>query len=132
VLIRLSGAEFRRLIEHNLQQSDSVLLVSGVRAVATCENGRLRVALKRDSGAPVRDGEMLTAATSDFLATGGDKFFAAIQPLRVTRDGGPLIRDHVADWLKRSGRRWRGTPLTTPAARRIAFPGTRPVTCKAS
>lgn len=129
VLVMLSGAEFRRVIEHNLRQRDSVLLVSGVRAAATCQNRRLRVALRRDSGAAVRDDEMLTVVTSDFLASGGDGFFAPILPLRIVRDDGPVIRDHVADWLTRSGRRWRAKDLLTPATHRIAYPGMRPVTC---
>jgi len=130
VLVQLSGAEFRRVIEHNLRQRDSVLLVSGVRAAATCEKGRLRVALRRDSGAAVGDDETLTVVTSDFLTSGGDDVFTPIRPLRVTRGDGPLIRDHLADWLTRSGRRWRGVDLPTPATRRIAYPGTRPVTCE--
>jgi len=129
VLIAISGEELRRVIEHTLRQADSVVLVSGVRAAATCENKRLRVVLRRESGAAVRDDETLIVVTSDFLASGGDDFFTPIVPLRVTRSDGPLIRDHVADWLTRAARRWRAEDLT-PKTRRITYPGTRPVTCQ--
>ena len=127
-LIKLTGTELRRVIEHNLKQRDSAILVSGVRARATCENRRLRVAIQRDSGAPVTDDETLTVVTSDFLASGGDEFFTPIQPVRVIGGDGPLARERLADLLTRSGARWRGG-LSNVEARRITYPGTRPVSC---
>jgi 5'-nucleotidase len=128
-ILELNGAELRRIIEHNLQQRDSVLLVSGVRATAICQNRRLRVAIRRDSGALVRDEDELKVVTSDFLASGGDRFFAPIHRLRVVRSDGPLVREHIADWLTRSGGRWPADDLAGAHSRRIAFQGTRPVSC---
>jgi len=129
VLIALTGRELRRVIEQTLRQPDRVLLISGFRAAATCEHTRLHVALRRESGVVVRDDETLSVVTSDFLASGGDDVFTPIVPLRVTRSDGPLIREHIADWLTGSARRWRAVDLT-PTARRITYPGTRPVTCE--
>ena len=67
--------------------------------------------------------------TNDFLASGGNDVFTPIFPLRVVRSDGPLIREHIAAWLTGTARRWRAVDLT-PRTRRIAYPGTRPVTCE--
>lgn len=128
VIVDMSGAEFRRVIENNLKQRDSALIVSGVRVAASCDRGHMRIDVRRDSGKPVSDAERLTVVTSDFLASGGDDFFAPIEPLRIVRDDGPLVREHIAEWLKTSSRRWRGGSVTS-TTRRIAYPGARPVMC---
>jgi 2',3'-cyclic-nucleotide 2'-phosphodiesterase (5'-nucleotidase family) len=129
VLVALNGGQLRRVIEHTLRQSDDLLLVSGVRATATCERQRLHIALRRDSGAAVQDNETLIVVTNDFLASGGDDVFTPIFPLRVVRRDGPLIREHIAAWLTGTARRWRAVDLTAKT-RRIGYPGTRPVTCE--
>src|SRR5262249_15136366 len=103
-IIELSGAELRRIIEHNLQQRDSVVLVSGVRATAICENRRLRVAIRRDSGTQIRDHDELRVVTTDFLASGGGRVFAPRHPLRVVRRDGPPLPEDLAAWPTRAAR----------------------------
>ena len=64
--------------------------------------------------------------TTDFLATGGDSFFAPIMPVRIVARGG-VMRDDIAAMLERTGGHWGADQRTAPP--RIAYPGTRPVTC---
>src|SRR6185436_8357054 len=101
--VRLAGAQLRRVIANNLEQRGSLIVISGVRATAACASGQLRVSLRRDSGAAVKDTDMLRVVTSDFLVEGGDGFFAPILPLRDIKDEGRLVRDGIADWLTRHG-----------------------------
>jgi hypothetical protein len=104
-----------------------------MRAVATCGAGGLEVALIRDDGRPVGDDEPLVLLTSDFLASGGDGAVAALHlpPAAITLDSGPTIRDAMADQLRRRGGTLRGDDpaLLDPTHRRVAYPGSRPVSC---
>jgi 5'-nucleotidase len=131
VMLTVTGEELRRVVARNLQTTGSVLLMSGIRAAAVCENGQLRVVLQRDSGKPVGDGETLTVVTTDFLASGGDEIFTPVMPVRI-EETGPILREEIADWLTRVGGRWRASDLSDQQSRRIAYPGARPVTCRES
>jgi len=130
VVISMTGAELRRIIENNLHAAGSMLLLSGLRATAICSGSDLTVAVSRTSGTRVRDDEAISVATQDFLATGGDGFFQPIMPLRIIRgvDGGPVQRERIASWIKDHGGRWRSADFTG-GNRRIVYTGTRPVTC---
>jgi 5'-nucleotidase len=129
IIATLTGEELRRVVQHNLQQRDSMLVVSGIRAEGRCEHGGLTVEIRRPSGALVTAAESLVVVTSDFLATGGDDFFTPIMPLRTIGTDGPIMREHIAQWLTETGGRWAAADVLTPATRRIVYPGDRPVTC---
>src|SRR4029450_1039053 len=80
-----------------------ILSIAGFRVEATCESGMLRVALRRKSGSPTRPAAQLSVVTSDFISSGGDGVLAPAGPLGDIRnpEGAPILRDAVADWLRR-------------------------------
>ena len=128
--LTLTGAELGPVVRGNLQRRGDLIVLSGARAVATCGVGGLHISLRREAGRPIRDTDRLTIVTSDFLATGGSEFFTAVMPFRSPANiAGPIVRDKIADWLARRGGNWRGSDRFSPANRRVAYEGRRPVHC---
>jgi len=128
--LTLTGAELATVVSENLKHRGDLIVLSGVRAAAVCEARGLRVSLRRDSGKPVGDGELLNIVTSDFLATGGSDFFKPVMPFRRTVSlGGPIVRDEIAEWLTRSAQTWHASDLFDPNHHRVAYAGRRPVEC---
>lgn len=95
--MRLAAGEFRTLLARSLTRSHSLFTLSGMRVLARCKDNALDVTLIRPNGSTVQDDEMLTLATTDFLATGGDGFFAGSS---ITFEIGPIIRDILAEALR--------------------------------
>jgi 2',3'-cyclic-nucleotide 2'-phosphodiesterase (5'-nucleotidase family) len=128
--LTLTGAELAAVVRVNLEHRGDLIILSGVRAIATCGMDGLHVALRRESGKPVGDREVLKIVTSDFLATGGSDFFKPVMPFRKgARIDGPIVRDEIAEWLTRSGRSWRASDLVGPKNHRLTYTGSRPVEC---
>ena len=130
----MTGAQLTAILKANLERTEpprEILSISGVRVVAACEGTTLTVTLTRPDGQPIAAGDTLTAVTSDFVATGGDRVLAPAGPLpaATTPPGAPLVRDAVAEWLQRRGGTLSESQLVTDATRRWVFPGTRPVRC---
>jgi 2',3'-cyclic-nucleotide 2'-phosphodiesterase (5'-nucleotidase family) len=128
--LTLTGAELATVVRENLSHQGDLIILSGIRATATCGVGGLHVSLQRESGKPVADRELLSVVTSDFLATNGSDIFAPVMPFRskATLDG-PILRDEIAEWLTRASRSWRANDLSEPAHRRLVYEGRRPVQC---
>ena len=107
------------------------LSVSGVRVRAACEGGVLRAHVARADGAPIGDDETLLMVTSDFLATGDEAAFAALR----AREGaieigeGEGLRDAMAARLSARGGTLRPADVYDPARPRVAYDGTRPLSC---
>jgi len=126
--LRLPAKEFRRLLARSLSHAGSLVSLSGLSVRARCEQGSMEVALARPDGSPVRDDEVLTIITTDFLATGGDGFFASA---RFDYEIGPPIRDIMAEALRQRG----GTldagdrSLYDSAHPRFTLPGAVPIQC---
>jgi 5'-nucleotidase len=128
--LTLTGAELATVVTENLKHRGDLIVLSGVRAAAFCEAGGLRVSLRRDSGKPVGDLELLNIVTSDFLATGGSDFFKPVMPFRRKVSlSGPIVRDEIAQWLTRSAKTWHASDLVDPSNHRVAYAGKRPVKC---
>ncbi|HEX7798021.1 MAG TPA: 5'-nucleotidase C-terminal domain-containing protein, partial [Vicinamibacterales bacterium] len=128
--LTLTGAELATVVTENLKHRGDLIVLSGVRAAAMCEARGLRVSLRRDSGRPVGDRELLNIVTSDFLATGGSDFFKPVMPFRRKVSlGGPIVRDEIAQWLTRSAKTWHASDLFDPNHHRVAYAGRRPVEC---
>src|SRR5205823_2079327 len=72
--MKMRGADFRRLVQHNLEGTGGILSLGGVTVDARCANHTLDVRITLASGKPLADGDTLTVGTSDFLALGGDDF----------------------------------------------------------
>lgn len=131
-LVKLSGKTLRNLFAANLIRDNGLLSVSGLSVVATCKRGSLDVRIVRKNGKVVRDKDVLTIATSDFLASGGDGFIGSkgLEPIETTIDQGALIRDAMAAELTKRGGELRGTDFFDPKNQRIRFDGKRPITCE--
>lgn len=130
--VRMTAAELRAALAGMLAHDGSYFSIAGIHATARCRGGALEVTLSRGKGRAIRDAETLEILTTDFLATGGDGFFAALQGRAgaVTVEDGPPIREVLAEALGA-----RGPTTIAPdefvrsTAPRIAFPGARPVRC---
>jgi 5'-nucleotidase len=126
--MKLSAGQLRKLIARSLGRSASLVSVSGLRVHARCKHNALEVTLGRPDGAPLPDDSTLGLVTTDFLATGGDGFFAEEKiPFQV----GMPIRDQMAEALHKHG----GTvgpddpALFDPAHPRFDLPGPPPIRC---
>jgi 5'-nucleotidase len=128
--LRISAGEFRRLLARSLTHAVSLVALSGVRMRASCEAGELQIALDRIDGTPIRDDEKLSMTTTDFLATGGDGFFAGAN---INYEIGAPIRDAMAEALRQRGGKLdpADRALYDPAEPRISLPAGNdmPVSC---
>jgi 2',3'-cyclic-nucleotide 2'-phosphodiesterase (5'-nucleotidase family) len=134
VAFRLSGADVRRLVMTWVRDRFPALPgLAGLRARVSCKGSALDVTLLRPNNAPIGDDERLLVATSDFLATGGDRIFESITPrdgFAIERDAG-AVRDVIVEALQRRGGILREDGLVDPANPHWTLPGPRPVTCGA-
>lgn len=132
-LLRVRGDRLRALLEKNLAGEHGILSLSGLTARARCEGTRLRAELRLDDGRPLDDTAEYTVATSDFLAQGGDDFgvLSPLPPGSLTIDeDGPIMRDLVADELRRRGPVIAGDrSLFDPEHPRVVLPRPRPFPC---
>jgi len=105
VRFSLLGAEIRKFVVDSIRNGIRTPGVSGMRVRVECASGILTARLLRLSGQPIQDGERLTIATSSFLAQGGDDVFKTVLPPGgiPIPDDAPLMRDVVADWLRKRG-----------------------------
>jgi 2',3'-cyclic-nucleotide 2'-phosphodiesterase (5'-nucleotidase family) len=126
--LRLPASEFRHLLARSLGHAGSLVSLSGLRVRATCEKGAVEATLTRPDGSQVRDEEVLAVTTTDFVATGGDGFFAGA---KIDYEIGPPIRDAMAEALRQRG----GTldvgdrSLFDPAHPRFTLPAEVPIHC---
>jgi len=126
--LHLPASEFRRLLARSLSHAGSLVSLSGLRVLARCEKGTLEVALARPDGSPVHDDEALSIITTDFLATGGDGFFAGAS---FDYAIGAPIRDAMAATLRQRGGVLDANDraLFDPAHPRFGLPGEVPIQC---
>ena len=85
------------------------------------------------AGEAIADAEPVRVTTVDFVASGGDGLLApagALQRLEPADADSPLLRDVVAEWLRRRGGHLAASEFIRE--RRWQFPGTRPVRCAAA
>ena len=131
VQLNLSGAELKRVMASQLQGRESPLGISGIRVRAQCSGNALVVSLFHASGSPIRDDEKLLVVTTDFLATGGGALLSPVIPAQgfAIPDGAPLVRDVVAEWLRRRGGVLKEEQLVDRDNPRWVYPGALPVSC---
>ncbi|MBX3275377.1 MAG: 5'-nucleotidase C-terminal domain-containing protein [Sandaracinaceae bacterium] len=130
-LVRLSRRELEALLADNLGRTGSFLSVSGVRVRAGCEGGELRAHVTREDGTPIGDDATLLMVTSDFLATGDEAAFAALRARAgaIEIDAAQGLREAMAARLTARGGTLRPADLYDPARPRVAYEGTRPLSC---
>lgn len=131
VLLRLTGAELKRVFTAQLRQSRNVVGLSGLRVSAACSSGALVVTVRGEDGRVIADDDRITVATMDFLATGGDRVFAPIAPPGGFRlaDDPRVARDEIVKWLAKRGGRVRADGLVDETRPRWSYPGALPVRC---
>ena len=129
--VRMTGAELSRVMADNLRRDGSFFSLSGVRAEARCERGELRVRLVRESGRPVRDAEMLSIVTTDYLATARDGLLGEIASGEGASriEDAETVRDAMARVLAARGGSLRPERLYDPAHPRVRYEGERPIAC---
>jgi 5'-nucleotidase len=132
VRLELSGAELRRVFETQLREGRALPGIAGIRVAATCRSSRVTIAMRFASGTTIRDDDRIAVATTDFLATGGDRLLTPVMPAGgfPLDEGLPLLRDVVADWLEDRGGRLSERQLINTAQPRWRYGGTLPLTCR--
>jgi 5'-nucleotidase len=128
VELPMTGRDLRRILASHIARSRSLLGMAGVRVEATCVSGGVAVRIIRDDGREIADDESVLVATTDYLAT--TDMFAAVRPADGDTGSGPVVRDAVAEWLRRRGGRVDAESLVNPRAPRFPPRSTLPMNCK--
>ena len=74
-LISLTGTQLKDMLLRNLKSAGGMLSLAGVQVQASCKHHSIEILVQRPNGKVIEDHEIITVATSDFLATGGDDIF---------------------------------------------------------
>ncbi len=128
-LVEVKGKHLRRLLTTNLQREGGIFSWSGLTARARCKAGVLDVAIKV-GGKPLADDATYRLVTSDFLASGGDGVIGRLKlPEGAIKPTEVIIRDAMADVLRKQRGTLRPDTIFNPGHRRLDYEGTRPVRC---
>ncbi|MGE0867223.1 MAG: bifunctional UDP-sugar hydrolase/5'-nucleotidase [Kofleriaceae bacterium] len=131
-LVDVTGADLRKLVSSNLQRGGGILSWSGLSAKARCKGGKLEVAIKI-GGKPLVESARYKLVTSDFLASGGDGLIGRMKlPEGSIKLTGTVIRDAIADVLRKTKGSIDPAKLYSPATKRLDYEGKRPVECAAA
>lgn len=98
VTMKLTGAQIKKILGR------TVMSVSGVRVKLDPgkPEGKRLVSVRLEDGSPIRDKELYSVTTNDFLLSGGDGFTEFADGIDV-EDTGILMRDAVAEHIARLG-----------------------------
>ena len=100
----LTGAELESVLAAQLGRGRGALgsvNLAGARVSATCSDGRFDLELVRDDGRTITADDRLVVVTTDFLATGGGRVFAPVEPAGGLdyRIETPNFRDELVRWF---------------------------------
>jgi len=128
-IVELKGAHLRELVTANLRRDGAMLSWGNLAAKARCKAGRLDVQVTV-GGKPLADGAAYKLATSDFLASGGDGLIGRLKlPEGSVKLTDVIIREAIADVLRKRKGSVDPDKLHSPAVRRLDFEGARPMAC---
>jgi 2',3'-cyclic-nucleotide 2'-phosphodiesterase (5'-nucleotidase family) len=131
-IVTVKGRHIRRLVANTIQRSSGIFSFGGLSAKARCKGGTLDVQITLSNGKPLADDADYKLVTSDFLASGGDGVIGRLKlpegAITVTEQ---IIRDAIADVLRKKKGRVDPLQLYNPAKRRLDYEGKRPVSCQA-
>lgn len=98
VTMRLTGAQIKHILGR------SVMNLSGVRVKidASKPEGKRLMSVRLEDGTPLRDKELYTVTTDNFLLMGGDGYTDFAEGIDV-EDTGILMRDALAEHIARLG-----------------------------
>ncbi|HUS31491.1 MAG TPA: 5'-nucleotidase C-terminal domain-containing protein [Kofleriaceae bacterium] len=129
-IVEMKGKHVRRLVTTNIQRGSGIYSWGGLVAKARCKSGQLDVEIKV-AGKPIADEASYKVVTSDFLASGGD--MSVIGRLKLPEGAiqmtDVIIRDAIADVLRKKKGKLDPATLYSPAKRRLDYEGERPVEC---
>jgi 5'-nucleotidase len=131
-IVQVTGAHLREMVASNLQRGGAILSWGGLTAKARCQGDRLELQI-RVAGKPLVDTAPYKLATSDFLASGGDGVIGRLKlPPAAIAMTDELIREAMAAQIRKRKGRIDPAVLWSPSARRLDYPGKRPVQCGAT
>ncbi len=132
VILDLSGAEVRRIIEASIFAGDRRPGFSGMRVEAGCPEGKLDIRLQLANGRRIDDEDSLRVAVNDFLATAGDGILTPVMPASgfIYEDDPRLIRDVIADWFRKRGGRLNAADYARDRAPRWTMTESFPAACR--
>ena len=98
VTMRLTGAQIKHILGR------SVMSVSGVRVKldASKPEGKRLVSVRLADGTPLRDKDLYSVTTNDFLLMGGDGYTEFAEGIEV-EDTGILMREALAEHIAHLG-----------------------------
>lgn len=128
-VVDVKGSHLRKLVSANLQRGGAILSWSGLTAKARCQGDRLEIAITV-GGKPLIDSAAYKLVTSDFLASGGDGLIGRLKlPTGSIKITDVIIRDAMADVLRKRKGTVDPAKLLGPNLRRLEFAGERPINC---
>jgi 5'-nucleotidase len=128
-VVALQGSHLRKLVTSNLQRGGAILSWGGLRAKARCTGETLQVTITV-AGKPLAENAAYKLVTSDFLASGGDGLIGRLKlPDGSVLETNVIIRDAMADVLRKRRGTIDPTKLYSPTTKRLDYQGNRPVEC---
>jgi 2',3'-cyclic-nucleotide 2'-phosphodiesterase (5'-nucleotidase family) len=130
-IVTVKGEHLRTIVMDDLTHGGSILSWGNLSAKARCKGDRLDLQLAV-GGKPLADRATYKLVTSDFLASGGDGIIGRLK----LSDGSVkltdvIIRDGIADVLRKKKGTVDPDKLLSPKTRRMDFEGPRPLACGA-
>lgn len=131
-IVEVKGKHVRRMVTTNLQRGSGFNSWGGLVAKARCKDNELAVDIKV-GGKPLVDEGTYKIVTSDFLASGGDmSMFGRLKlPEGSIKVTDVIIRDAIAEVLRKKKGKVDPTQLYSATKRRLDYEGERPVLCGA-
>jgi len=131
-LVTVQGKHIRRLLTTNLQRDGGIFSWGGITVKAACKNGALDLEIKVGKRL-LADEAKYVVATTDFLASGGDGVFGRLKlPEGSIKSTDVIVRDAMADVLRKKKGTLDPEKLYTPAHPRLQYEGKRPLLCGGS
>jgi 5'-nucleotidase len=127
VRLTLTGRDLERVLAGHFGRSSQLLGLAGGRVEAGCTGGGLSVRIVRAGGAEIRDDETVVVVTTDYLAT--TELFDDVRAPDGDVGTGPIVRDVVADWLRRRGGVLNAEALVDARAPRFPPRSALPIRC---
>ena len=131
VVLDLSGAELRRIMEKQAHRTGLRAGFSGMRVYVECTDDQMAIRMNLADGRDIEDNERVMVAVSDFLALGGDGILQPAMPdegFQYSNDL-PLIRDVLVDWFTKIGQQEGQRQVVDLKTPRWILPDFLPASC---
>jgi 5'-nucleotidase len=131
VVLDISGAQLRHVMEVQAHKSGSRAGFSGMRVYVDCDSDQMSVRMNLANGQDIEDGDRLKVAVSDFVALGGDEILMPIMPadgFEYSTDL-PMIRDVLVDWFTKVGQQDGTRQVVDLETPRWMLPDSLPAEC---